>query len=110
MFNLRVCVFVILGIISSIFLVPITLVLLVMLIGSTLFFWIFVVPSMLIGSTLFFWIIVVPSMLIGGTLTILWYSRILIQKHFLTRTFRGSIVSMLLYILFPKRIIHIYPF
>src|SRR2546421_3094565 len=99
MWNLRVCIFVTLGIISSIFLVisfPIALVLLAI---WCIFYLTFVVPSMLIGGTLFFWIFVVPSMLIGGTLTILWYIWNFIQENLLTRTFRGSTVSMLLYIL-----------
>src|SRR5687767_7889335 len=90
MWNLRVCIFVILGIISSIFLV-------------------ISFPIFLVIWCFFYLTFVVSSMLIGGTLTILlWYIWNFIQENLLTRTFRGSTVSMLLYILFPKQMIHIF--
>src|SRR5437764_2293255 len=102
MWNLLVYIFVILGIISFIFLViffPITLVLLVI---WCIFYLTYVVTSMLIGGTLFFWIFVIPSILIGGTLTILWYIWNFIQENLQLQ------VSMLLHILFSKQMIHIY--
>ena len=93
----------ILGIILSVIFFPIALVLLAILTIWFIFCFTFVVPTILIGSTLFFWIFIMPSMLIGGTLTTLWYIWDFIQENFLTRTFRGSTVSMLFYILFPNK-------
>ena len=61
-------------------------------------------PVFLAICCAFFWIFVVPPILIGGNLIALGYGVlygwVLIQKTLLSRSFRGSIVSRLLCILF----------